>query len=125
MRVFLSLAAASDAKHTQPLSVNVNRQIIGGNTPLHLHALNGQAEQCQLLIEAKADVNATNKEGYTPLLVAVRWGKPAAVSVLLAARCDVNIKRPNGETALSVAALSAAYASGTAECKELIRKSIG
>lgn len=81
---------------------NVNVQGDEG-TPLHVQALGGNADKCQILIEAKADVNAVNKAGDTALMVAVRRGRDAVVPVLLAAGADTSIKNNSGETVLTLA----------------------
>jgi len=49
MKLFLSTSS-----RTTP---NVNVKELTGNTPLQFQAVNGRAENCRMLIEAKADVN--------------------------------------------------------------------
>ncbi|XP_072016788.1 uncharacterized protein [Amphiura filiformis] len=51
----------------------------------------------QLLIDSKADVNATDKNGHTPLMLA---HKPEVVRMLLHHVADVNIADEDGNTAL-------------------------
>lgn len=101
---------------------NVNIMDTDGNTPLHSHSAsaNGNAEQCQLLIDAKADVNAINNFGNTPLMQAVRHGKPEAIPVFLAAGADLSITNMLGDTAMTVAPTFQLAAEGNATCRELI-----
>jgi len=54
------------------------------NQPLHASvALNHSADVVRLLLEAGADVNATQHGGYTPLLQAAAAGKKDLVLLLL------------------------------------------
>lgn len=54
-----------------------------GNTPLHMAAANGHAELTQLLLQAGADVSATNSAGNTPLHWASTNGRDETVRILL------------------------------------------
>jgi ankyrin repeat protein len=42
----------------------------GGQTPLHLAAIAGQAQSCRILMANGADLSAQTYQGYTPLEVA-------------------------------------------------------
>lgn len=98
------------------LPPNVNAKTSEDNqcTPLHVHAYYDNGEQCEVLIEAKADVNATDANGNTPLMVAVQSGSLVAVRVLLTSRADVSHKNKQGETASTCA--------GIPRCLDLVRQ---
>lgn len=90
---------------------------------MHAHAIQDNAEQCQVLIGAKADVNATNGKGNTALMEAVRWGSPLSAEVLLAAGVDISIKNQQGETALTIAPVkdeARDWSEGNAKCKVIV-----
>jgi hypothetical protein len=57
----------------------------------------------QLLIDAKADVNAAAWRGATPLMQAVALGEVEMVRTLLDRGADRSVKSPNGETVLDTA----------------------
>lgn len=99
-----------------PLNVNVKNNY--GSTPLHQHACEGRVECCEVLIEAKADVNAVDESEFTPLMWAVRYGESKVVTVLLEAGADVNVKNKEGNTAMTCGDED----EKTAACKEIIKK---
>ncbi|MBM3727445.1 MAG: hypothetical protein FJW40_18735 [Acidobacteria bacterium] len=76
-----------------------------GLTPLHYAAAVGTPAIVAAVLEAKADVNATSKNGATPLLMAVR--SPRKVDPLLKAGANVNAANEDGVTPL-IAALNGA-----------------
>ena len=57
----------------------------------------------EILLEAGADVNTTNKEGKTPLHVAATWDKKLIAEILLEAGADVHFKDKEGKTPLDIA----------------------
>jgi ankyrin repeat protein len=64
----------------------------------------GDAFEVQLLLAAKANVNARLAGGWTPLMIAAWEGHLDVVQSLLAAKADVNAKTPiHGQTALIMA----------------------
>lgn len=78
-----------------------------GETPLHLACLESREDgmdPCDLLIAAKAPVNAKNKEGMTPLLCASSAGNLARAVALLDAGADAFARDWQGCTALTAAA---------------------
>jgi ankyrin repeat protein len=75
----------------------VNTPSEDGDLPL---SLCGSVEVAQLLLDAKANVNAVNLEtGETPIF---GISEPALVAVLVAAGADLNHTEDNGETPLQV-----------------------
>ena len=54
-----------------------------GNTPLHCAALGGHPEVGQLLVDAGADLEATNNEGERPLHLGAGAGNLAFLKILL------------------------------------------
>ena len=82
-------------------------------TELHKAAKAGNAQQCQQLIGARADVNAVTKAGVTPLIYAASEGWPDAVSALLQAGADRTMVTKKGRTALQAATEKMAKADPT------------
>jgi ankyrin repeat protein len=75
-----------------------------GMTALHWAAYRDDLETAQLLVEAKADVNATNHYGVTPLSLACQNGSGLIAELLLEHGADPNTRLRGGETALMTAA---------------------
>ncbi len=69
-------------------------------------ASKGHAKVVQLLIEAEADLDPTDKEKSTPLHHAALGGHLDVVKVLLENKADVTIKNTNGNTPLDQAIIS-------------------
>lgn len=77
---------------------------LGGITPLFMAAKNGNAAILAVMLDAKADANATNANGTTPLMLAAASGKTDAVKLLLDRGADANAKDiTNEQTALMFA----------------------
>ena len=91
----LLLRAGADAK-------SANRY---GMTPLHLAAVNGNADVTRDLLDAGADANAVLPEGETVLMTAARTGAAEVVALLLDRGANVDARdRWHGESALMWAA---------------------
>ena len=73
---------------------------ITGLTALHQAAFHGHGEIAELLIDAKADVNAADHRGWTPLHSTVYWGHSEIAKLLLANGAAVNAKAGDGQTPL-------------------------
>jgi WD40 repeat protein/ankyrin repeat protein/uncharacterized protein YecT (DUF1311 family) len=80
--------------------VDVNTRDKDGDTSLIRQSREGNIEEVQKLLAAKADVNAKNKDGKTALMEASASNNVDVVQELLAARADVNIRDKDNETAL-------------------------
>ena len=65
----------------------------------------GDTAAVQALLDAGADIHATNNRGETALRIAAFWGETATVQALLDASADVNATDNAGETALMVATM--------------------
>jgi len=86
------------------------------NQPLHAAAAGRAAGVCRILLDAGADVNATQAGGYTPLHAAAQNGQRELVELLLARGADVGARTDGGATALSLA-----EGAGRAEVAEVLR----
>jgi uncharacterized protein len=107
----LSVAAMNgDTTAVQALlneGVDINAAQGDGTTALHWAASRDDLAMTQLLLKAKADVNAkTRLNEMTPLLMAARAGNGRIVDALLKAGADVKSTSTVGTTALMFAAAS-------------------
>eukprot|EP00435_Cladocopium_sp_Y103_P070859 s202_g36.t1 len=75
-----------------------------GETPLHCAADNGRTEVVELLVAAKAPLDAKNEKGWTPLHRAARDGHAEVVQLLLKSKAQVDVKKKEGRTPLHLAA---------------------
>jgi len=81
--------------------VNVNEPCYStGATALSYAASKGDVELTRLLLDAKANVHATSKEGRSVLLFAALKGHTDAIALLLDAKADVHAADEAGRTAL-------------------------
>ncbi len=67
-------------------------------TPLHHAAHAGQVELIELLVEAKAYVDAQTLNGGTPLMRAIESSRPTCVDFLIKAGASVNAVNKKGST---------------------------
>eukprot|EP00286_Rhodomonas_abbreviata_P013920 CAMPEP_0181338402 /NCGR_PEP_ID=MMETSP1101-20121128/28616_1 /TAXON_ID=46948 /ORGANISM="Rhodomonas abbreviata, Strain Caron Lab Isolate" /LENGTH=177 /DNA_ID=CAMNT_0023449127 /DNA_START=18 /DNA_END=554 /DNA_ORIENTATION=+ len=98
-------------------TVNSGSHSKDGYTPLHYAAWNGMGVSAGLLVEAKANVNATDACGRAPLHFASRMGHTAVVAQLGQLGADVNIQQQLGATPLHYAAMEG----HAATCQKLIK----
>src|SRR5688572_13991203 len=86
---------------------DINRAHGDGTTALHWAVLNNDLEMVQMLVQAKADVNATSRfDAITPLYLAATNGNSAIIEVLIGAGADVNKASGTGTTPLMRSAAS-------------------
>ena len=78
-----------------------------GNTPLHCAALGGDIYIAKRLIDAGADLDASNHELDRPIHLAASVGNIEVLRIILDAGADLHIKGWLENTALHVAAQSA------------------
>ncbi|MGH9172979.1 MAG: ankyrin repeat domain-containing protein, partial [Vicinamibacterales bacterium] len=70
---------------------------------LHAAVAGKQHDLVEMLVEAGAEVNATDADGWTPLNLAAHEGVAETVSYLLAHGADPSIPANNGLTPLQTA----------------------
>ncbi len=88
-------------QHGDPNSASAD-----GTTALVWAVDRDNLEIAELLIQAGANVKASNRYGVAPLSRACVYGNPAVVGLLLNAGADPNTASPEGETALMTASRS-------------------
>jgi ankyrin repeat protein len=81
-----------------------------GETALHTAASLGDAAMVRLLLERKADIHATDKEGFTPLLNAAEHGYMEIVEILVRQGADLAARTQNDSCAFELAAGSTNHA---------------
>ena len=74
-----------------------------GYRPLHFAANSASVELVSLLVQARVNVDATDRGGATALHLAARKGAADCVEVLLAAGADVDARDNFGRTPLDIA----------------------
>ena len=83
---------------------SINAPQPDGTTALHWAVRHDDIIAATALINAGADVKATNRYGVTPMAVAAMNGNAAMLRLLLDSGADPNSANPSGETALMTAA---------------------
>jgi uncharacterized protein len=103
-------AMRGDAKTVRTLLAggqDVNTAQGDGMTALHWASVHGDADLCDLLLHAGANVRAATRLGtYTPLHLASQAGAAAAIRALVAAGADARARTSTGATTLMLAAAS-------------------
>jgi hypothetical protein len=85
-----------------PEAVNLIDKMDFG-TPLHWAAVYGQADTCEVLLEAGADLKLVDDLGHSPLFWAIAGNEPSIVELLISRGADVKLKDPKGVTPLQYA----------------------
>uniref|UniRef100_H2YS48 Uncharacterized protein n=1 Tax=Ciona savignyi TaxID=51511 RepID=H2YS48_CIOSA len=84
---------------------SIDARSLDNKTPLHKAAENGQIDVCQTLLDAGANVLATDSHGQTPLHLAAENDHSNVVGMFLAHRGNlVEIENKNGSTCAHIAA---------------------
>lgn len=112
-RQLVEAAKAQDRAAVQALlsqQVDVNVAALDGATALHWATYWNAVDTVDLLIDAGADLDATNDYGLTPLALACDNGSGAMVTRLLEAGADPDLARSTGETPLMTCARTGALA---------------
>jgi ankyrin repeat protein len=87
------------------------------NEDLRRAAQSGNTAEVRSLLDAGAEVNATDDDGFTALLLASTWGHPEVVHLLIKAGADVNAQDKDGATELMHASQA-----GHTEIVELLKR---
>ena len=81
-----------------------SRQLIWHNEPVLVEAsIGGRVDIVEALLDAGADIDATNQDGWTALIGALGQHRTNVALVLLNRRAAINIRGDNGVTALKIA----------------------
>uniref|UniRef100_A0AC35TMG7 ANK_REP_REGION domain-containing protein n=1 Tax=Rhabditophanes sp. KR3021 TaxID=114890 RepID=A0AC35TMG7_9BILA len=84
--------------------IDVNEKDLNGETPLHVAVgLPGNADIVSLLLENRAEPNATTKDQYTPLHIAAKEGQEDVVQILLKFGANKALTTKKGFTPLHLA----------------------
>jgi len=83
---------------------DANTRAVDGATALHWAVHRDDLDAVDLLLQAGANVEATNRYGVAPLALASLNGAAAMIEILLDAGANPNTTQPGGETALMTAA---------------------
>ncbi len=75
---------------------NINTVMDRGMTPLFFASYHGKAEVVDVLLKAKADINANSKDGMKPIHGAASSKNPNVVKILINAKANVNDTDLNG-----------------------------
>lgn len=96
----------NDAREVSALiAKGANPNYVSYKTPLISRAAeSGYAQIVQVLIDAKADINALDDYGESAVMRAARSEKPEVLSLLVKAKAELNTQNARGENALIMAA---------------------
>lgn len=86
-----------------------------GHSALYSAAKNGHTDCVRLLLNAKAQVNAADRNGFTPLCTAAAQGHFKCVALLIAYDANINHAADGGQTPLYLACKN-----GNKECIKLL-----
>ena len=105
-----ALTRAADAGITANINVLIRagadinaHEEVDGDTPLIEAVRHGHIDAMRALLDASADVHATDDLGRTPLMFAAQFGREVMVKELLAAGADIDRRDRFGSTALDQA----------------------
>lgn len=104
----LAYAARSCHEETLKLLLSVKPDVNGrptGKTPLSMAASGGCESSVRLLLDAGANVNATDDQGATALMEAANVGLVPIVQLLLDKGADMEIRNKDGQNAWLIAAM--------------------
>lgn len=103
----LEAVKALIAKGADVMELDTRPQVAGrnGRRPLNWAAFDNRTDIIQVLIDAGADVNATNLSGFTPLHHAAESGSLEAAELLLKQGAKLELKAKNGYSPAEVAAI--------------------
>ena len=116
-RRLVDAAKAQDHATVEALlgqQVDVNISALDGATALHWATYWNAPDMVDLLVDAGADLDATNDYGIAPLALACDNGSGAMVTRLLEAGADPDLPRSTGETPLMTCARTGALGAVTA-----------
>ena len=88
---------------TEYVQCDVNQELLGGRTPLHLATDTGKLAVVQFLVEHGAKVEHEDASGWTPLHRAIGGGWVDIVKYLLAHDADPCKRMPDGSLPLTIA----------------------
>ena len=92
------------AKFLIDQGADVHEEDVQGMTPLHFAAMFGQAGVIQILVQAGADIQATDEgDGRSPLHFAARNNKAEAAKALIELGANVDVEDNFGETPIELA----------------------
>eukprot|EP00117_Sycon_ciliatum_P022598 scpid73715/ scgid19448/ Protein phosphatase 1 regulatory subunit 12C; Protein phosphatase 1 myosin-binding subunit of 85 kDa len=88
---------------TECVKCDVNQELLGGRTPLHLAADTGKLWVVQFLVEHGAEVDREDNSGWTPLHRAIGGSWLDIVKFLLSHKADPCKRMPDGSLPLTIA----------------------
>ena len=83
--------------HVESPGFEINMDIGGGLTCLHVAANQGQMRIVEYLVERRANINMPDNDGVTPLLLAIWKGYASCVNYFLNHGGDLDGTSPDGD----------------------------